>query len=197
EDAARVRSAFAARDEALAALPHYARWLGRRSQLDDNRRQREDGDALVRLEELAKKAHALTDVLEKGPGASLTPLELANAGGVLRRGLQELEAALREYGRLVEQPDSPILWRNLDDMLAVPGDDVIARKAILARKARVGRQLFHGTPVAADKALATGKAGDKGLTPENAAKTVRKSAEVQGRLALAVLGQRWFDEVRG
>src|SRR5262249_39652649 len=51
--------------------------------------------------------------------------------------------------------------------------------------------------VAADKALATGKAGDKGLTPENAAKTVRKSAEVQGRLALAVLGQRWFDEVRG
>jgi hypothetical protein len=196
EEAVRVRTAYAVRDQALGSLPYYTRWLGRRALPAEGTPPGDDAGLLAQVEQLWTDAHDLTALLEtagaKGYDATSGDGQwrgLADRATALRRALGELETRFRQQVAVLDEPDSPAAWRALDDLLAVPGGDVKLRLDVLARKAHISRKRFH------EALLEAGN--PPGVAPERLEEQARKSAEVQGRLALAALGRRWFDETAG
>jgi hypothetical protein len=195
-EAVRVRTAYAVRDQALASLPYYTRWLSRRALPAEVVRPGDDAGLLAQVEQLWTDAHELTALLETAGAKGYDPAAgdgqwrgLADRATTLRRGLGELETRFRQQVSVLDEPDSPAAWRALDDLLAVPGGDVKLRLDVLARKTHISRKFFN------EALLQAGN--PPGVAPERLEEQARKSAEIQGRLALASLGRRWFDETAG
>ncbi|HYT88776.1 MAG TPA: hypothetical protein VEL76_08720, partial [Gemmataceae bacterium] len=193
DEAVRVRAALAVRDRVLAAVPRYADWLARQA---SGLQPAGLADGLLeQLERLCKDAHTLADRLEKAPALQAPPeetdaqyLDLAEQANAVRRGLDAIEARFRPYvEKLFATQDSPALWRSLDDLLTVPASDVKRRMELLVRKSQVSRKFFDATLHV--------KGGPPGVEARTVEEMGKKSAEVRGRLALALLGDRCFNEL--
>jgi len=181
-----IRAALAARDHALASLPDYSAWLAHRhsDELQDN---------LTRtVESLWKETHESTDLLEK-PRDDLDFDSLAkNRWKPLSNGLTQLEKQFAEKGFQAETARLKEDWEALTAAAAVPfpdKSDLALRSAIWTRLGDIQK---HDREVAVP-----GKSTPVNLSAEDKeqhARDVRRRAQIQGRMALASLGSRWFDD---
>ena len=181
---ATVRQAIEARDQALADLPDYSRWLA-------HRRLATLEDGLVdEVERLWGVAHELSRKLPGQPGeqdpAALVPLTTALQDGLKR--VEKKFADQRADWMSTEYVKED--WEALAAASAVafPDDaDMTLRTLMWDRFEAVRRH---------DESVALGAESTK--PPEAAAKDAKEVSRVrtkiEGRMALAVLGQRWFSD---
>jgi hypothetical protein len=179
-----VRSALATRDRVLSALPEYAQWLPHRPV------DRDDG-LLAMVQELWKQTHELARALRAPPPEANIPV-LTRLAQDVAAGFEKLEQsfahAATEPTRLRED------WETATAAAAAAvlhPDALVLRRAISRRLTNIGKN---------DVQLA---ASDKGETLEIATREresdlsrTRRRACASGRMALATLGQSWFDDPR-
>lgn len=173
-----VRDALHTCHEARVALPYYARWAAAD--------QAADGERVRRLEELAGHVHELERRLE-APGAE------AVAGLQLRaqvaREMAELRSQFLQHCGLLTNENLPGQRRALLDALQVPFIPAELRVALL-RALETSSHRAH---------LATADEGRASEAPDvDEARTTaraRAAAERQGRMCLAVLGERVFNDL--
>ena len=164
-----LRQAIQARDRALADLPWYTQWLGRRplSKLDE--------DSLAAL---WASAHDLCDQLEKPDYARAATLGAAtdavNAGWQKRHD-DFIAACEKKRDAKIQQHD----LNELEDLLSVPFIESGLRMSMLKDARRISLALNVGT------ANAAAASEDPLNTPDHP----KVMAFQQGRLAVAVLGK--------
>jgi serine/threonine-protein kinase len=181
DDAAAVRGAMQTRDEVFAALPYYSLWLAERRSPEDEHDQ--DSASLKDFEDLWKNVHLLSELLEEKPQPERVDKLRSRAKAVdkpFRQIQNDFETRCDKLSK--ESTNLPKFWRDIDDALRVPGLDPQVRKALLENQRRISRRLHDGT----------GTKG-KGMNQDQTSKQARDSGQRQGRLALAVLGESWFD----
>lgn len=179
-----VRHALAVRDEVQPQLVFYARWLGARRPGEAERRAGEL--AADNLAQLCRQTHVLAQLLEEPPAKrSPEPFKkLSDQADAVWRAFQDLQAWARTYRQGLDEVDLPSVWRDIHSALEVPFLDGKQRLELLARESRIGYRLLT-------RQAAALPAPDREAVVEEAP---RARAVRQGKLALAVLGQRWFDE---
>ncbi len=164
-----VRQAIRVRDQALAELPWYTQWLGRRPLNTDEERP---------LTELWAKVHDLCDQLEK-PDYAKAPA-LSAATDAVNTGMESLRTQFqtacgdkdKQWTKLQDN------LRTLDDLLSVPLIDADVRMNLLRNARKISLALNLET---ADAAAQNADA--------DAAGRAKALAFQQGRLAVAVLGK--------
>jgi hypothetical protein len=200
-DAEPVRRAFAIRDHVLAELPLYAHWLAGRPRQADPARQQEDDDFLANIEQIAQQVEQVQQLLEaRSPAAKEPPTadELAN----LRRHADLLEGQLRTAANQLEQAVNALgdceglaAWRDTEALLAVPFHHAKKRMELLNSSRCISRRLLMQGGDRRSAASRGSNALPLGPAPLSLAEeSVKLQARRQGRMALAALGQRWFDQ---
>lgn len=190
-----VSRALAVRDCVLADLPYYSRWFAQLIPEEQLRQVRQE-KSLADLQQLWCEAHRLADALESPDLRWITeapppddeqplPLSLVARTDVVREGFRELREILLRRWELLADANSPAACRDIDDALEVPGSDPQLRMKLLCNGLRTRRQLLIAT---ADQ-----RADDPPLTSLGETARVQAVARAQGRMALAMLGRRWFD----
>ncbi|WP_406695658.1 vWA domain-containing protein [Singulisphaera sp. Ch08] len=194
DDAGQVRDAYGIRDEVLEALPDYSLWLGRIRPYGQRVRN-------VRLDELEASVttlwdstHALVATLEKGDPRSIRhPLDgdspstdLVSLTASVRGLFQKVGADFDSYVRAIEESDLGILWPEIRIAISVPFDDLRMRQRLMASLARIERRfLVKDNNGKFDSAPAITEASNRSR--------VIQRGQIQGLMALGVLGQNQFD----
>ena len=182
ESASLVRAALTARDRLLAGLPDYSRWLAHRHPDDLSK-----DDLSASFSELWSQAHKLVDQLERGGDSAAAKLLNGRAVGsrfneVVRRFEEQARGISSDRVREDWQAATAAAVRPLQRFgragpaerpLGPPGDHPEARP----RGGRQGRnrRALRGRQETGRRALAAAR-------------------RIQGSMALAVLGNRWFDD---
>ena len=185
-DGAVVTAALDARDQALAAIPAYARWAALRPASDDTAARQADDALMNQIEKVAAAAHGIDEALDRPPADADRSAALAELGrfcGTVREGLKSLEAELLDRAEAAAREDGIQGWREAEAALSVPFTDPALRLRLIENNRviedRLARQADAGKTLPAD--------------PERQRREVVDAARRQGRAALAVLGQRVFD----
>ncbi|HJZ89865.1 MAG TPA: VWA domain-containing protein, partial [Gemmataceae bacterium] len=179
EKAAALGAAYRLRDRALTRLPYYARWAaGRRVRTDEAQPE------LDRITQIAEKAHALADLLTAPDPGQLREVgrlvaELNGPDGLFRKLETDFQTSL---ARLSDQA-LPANWYALDNTLNVPFIPVRTRMDLLEKLRLVSRQLHEN-------------ADPQDARPGGPV-SPKEMAQRQGKMALAILGERRFTEFRG
>jgi Mg-chelatase subunit ChlD len=193
-----MRDALEVRDLGFERLPSYSRWLARRRIPEDKLDNKADEDLLDRVEELWKNLHGLDQLLEKPEPAGAKQAPPANADDPQLRNLraqtdlvrQDLGKLTNEFDQrcraLSDRRDLQDVWRDADDALVVPFIQPRLRMNLLSNIQSTARQLLGETT---KKSRETHSVS----SDENTLKA-KESARRQGRLALAALGERTFDQ---
>ncbi len=192
-----VSLALNTRDAVLAMLPHYSHWLARHTAAGEDPR-RTDEDLPLDVEALWRNTHQLVCLLESSDAAwisrappvaaeGLPPRSLIQQTQVVRQAFAELEDALTQRWVALADADVglPGVWRDIDDALVVPMLDDHLRSRLLRNRLRTARQLLIKTSQQPVSYTA--------VSPRQQTDRVKTTARRQGRMALAVLGRRWFD----
>lgn len=184
-----VRAAIEVRDRALDELPGYTRSWGRRFSVARNE---SDGDREFtgRIEALWGQVHEVADLLARPDGAK-SPGDPARE---IAEGLKAVEERFARDCRDVERRQVAEDW--------VSG--VALEVAFTRSDAQPGREELPGPRrvVRSGRGEGAGVAGGDVARVESDSEKVeherrmRERAQLQGRLALAVMGKRWFDEAR-
>ncbi len=173
--AGQVRAAILVHDRALADLPDYTRYLAHRYSVAEATARGEPAAVLVdHLEKLWGQTHTLAAALEQPSD----PAPLTAKAAEIDSGLKEIE-----------------------DHFADDLDAALTRPADLPRdwQADVAREVpFWETPRRNRRELSSraGTVRPDANVATRQAEWVEKRSLVQGRLALAQLGPRWFDAFR-
>ncbi len=166
-----VRQAIRARDQALAELPWYTQWLGRRPLSKDVERQ---------LTELWGKVHDLCDQLEKPDDAKAAAL--ADATDAVNSGMQTLrtqfQAACGDKDKQWTKLQDNL--RTIEDLLTVPLIEPDVRMNLLRNARKISLAL---------NLEAADAAAQKEESAADAASRAEAQAFQQGRLAVAELGK--------
>jgi hypothetical protein len=170
----------------LPALPYFVQWVARRPSAEIQRPGKGMGLA-DKVESLCRDTHGLMELLE-GPDRHDDASLFVRAVEV-RNKFHALQRSFREHINRLEEADLPRVWRAIDDALVVPLDDVKLRMLLLSRKSRIGGRFLA-------EAEADDARGQAPSATENDAQA-KEAARVQIRLALALLGPRYFDEWPG
>jgi hypothetical protein len=183
-----VSSALAVRDRVLPFLPYVALPL---SQL-----KMDDEAWLRQMENLWKDTHRLVRMLESPNPALIQlppphpdefpPRSLAQQTDVVRHGFQQVQSLGTKYLLELAEADLPKVWRDIEGALRVPFGDPQLRMKLLMNERRMSRRLLIETDQR--------PSDQPGESPEDNRETAKREARHQGRMALAVLGQRWFDQ---
>jgi hypothetical protein len=183
-DAAQVREALAVRDEVLAKLPAYSAWLAGLRRVDEPVR------ALVsEVEQLWSDVHALARLLEEAHPEAPRPGDLVNPTRQIRARFQALQERFAAHCRDLADSQGAVLqglWRQIHEALVVPQMDPEVRRRLLQSLREVSRGLHDRT--------VWRFSGAAPMTPECNEELARDQARRQGRLSLAALGERWFDD---
>lgn len=180
-----IRMALAARDQALATLPDYSHWVA------DRPADEIQSELMPRLEELWATTHRLVANLESSDKEA-EPGPLRRDAVVLSEGMNQLST---RFAELADQQDAGRAnrdWEACTAAAAVPMSDNRERSThdlIWQRLVNIGK---HDVELAA-----AAQAETVALTDDQRAeheKRGRVRAEAQARMALAVLGERWFDD---
>jgi hypothetical protein len=173
-----VRRAHLQRDRTFAELPFYGSWIALRPEFDEK---------LTRdVEALWADLHSLDRLLQKPNETAVR--EVTAAADKVRREFAALQSAYWEEVRpLMADPNTPVgvtPYLKIEAALAVPfltaGD-----RGALVRRSRVSTYQLN---LDADQS-----APATGLTADQAQERARAAAACRGRLALAQLGEEWFD----
>ena len=183
-DARAVGEALRARDRVLSRLPYYARWLaGYRGTLPAVEQER----LMAKVEQLGTGTHKLAALLDDVPADPAPKLaELKPLAAQVTRDFEEVARAFDEDAARLGGAVLPSNWHALDNTLSVPFLPAARRVKLLQDLRDVSRQLHAGNQVQ--------NAPAAGATPQAAA---RDLAMRQGRMALAVLGERWVADPEG
>jgi hypothetical protein len=195
-----LRTCLAVRDKMLATLPAYSQWLGNRPP------DRPDDELLKKLESLWEYTHKLTLFLEPGGDEPGKPAivdfdELSKGAIKLEKEYAALYDQWKESWRESTAKTTITAWRDATDAMVVP--DPITRLQLVSNVRRISRDILVRTAGAPPRSAtaaakpdgATAKQDDT-ITPAKAEKQAQSTARRQGRMALAVLGRRWFDDRR-
>ncbi len=178
-DAHTAAAACSARDVALSRLPYYARWLaGYRGALPSSEIER----LLTLVERMAGEAHLLGETLKDVPASPQAKLlELKNLTGTLKAEWAELERAFDADTGNLTGTALPSNWHAIESALSVPFMPVERRTKLLVDQRSISRQLNEKSQTQSSATAAT---------PWNA----REMAQRQGRMATALLGERWVED---
>ncbi len=199
-DGTAVRAALATRDRILAQLPYYSRWLAQRRQTD-SKEQQAAADAVLRdVEQLWQDAHQLAAQLASADPAAIAkappgkgewpvPRGLTAQADVVRQGFERLTQRFLQTTLSLTDANLQVVWRDIDDVLQVPDIDSLLRVQLIANQRRISRQLLIETGPNPEKVPA--------LSQQRYRDRQKEHARTQGRLAIAILGTRWFNEVAG
>lgn len=182
-EAGKIRMALAARDRTLDALPDYSRWLVRRAAVD------RDDDLVARVQNLWVKAHHLSGLLEE-PGQSITKIE--TTARELNDEYKKLVAQFLQERPTDQKSRSPKDWETEMDAAAVP----FADNARLRLRSAIWDRLDNIREHDQEIARSPGSFGKGPGQPDRERNEViaRRRASLEGRLALAVLGEKWFND---
>ena len=177
EDAAVVATALAARDRVLARLPYYARWLAAYRGRPGAGLQTGDVEMLLAsAEAAARAAHRINELAADVPAEPAARLkELAAAGAEATREFGKIVKAFEAEVRGFTNVAHPSNWHALDHALGVPFIPARDRVKLLGFVRDVSYQLAQPMPK------------DLAPAPSPAAQEMAKR---QGRMAVAVLGER-------
>jgi hypothetical protein len=172
EQAEGVRKALAVCHEARAWLPYYAEYLARRPQTTPAE--------LEAVEHLAHQIDELAGRLDTPDGGGKALREPAEQAFAVLRGLEDdfdhrCEGLVAKGSQSVQSR-----WYELEDVLTVPSIPAVRRLALLRQSRQVSRDLNRDTGRAA--------------APQPLAADPLAEARRQGRMAVAVLGERWVRE---
>src|SRR5262249_9944855 len=200
KDADVVREALRTCHEVMADLPYYSQWLARRYVYEENDRSAVN-EQVKAAEELWENLHYLVRQV-----AVTSPEEMQRRLTMDVRletrdpdaGLQRQTATVRTaFERLRERFDKECqklaeevtftqgTWHAANDALTVPLIEPKLRLRLVNRPRRISRKWLRETQ---------GKVSEAALSAEANAKMARESASRNGRLALAALGPRWFED---
>jgi hypothetical protein len=186
--AAAVRRALGVRNRVFARLPYYSQWLGRRNSSGET-----DSLSINRAESLWKDAHRLTELLlagkwewlEEAPPASIehpTPRSIVTITQSLGTDFDAMEKDFLQYCRSQANADTQRMLRDADDALVVPTYDYALRVRL------------HTTMWRTSNRLMTQSEGTTRVSGERVPEQRHiQFGQRQGRMAIAVLGQHWFD----
>ena len=209
ERAAKVRDALLLRDMVLANLPDYARWTAHRLPAEVSQE-----NLCEPLETLWDGTHRLTAMLEAAigpPNASASAegtenLEALTAlARAVRDGYNAVEAqfAAQKFDSDRDNPTGekqPGDWElvNAAAGVAAPFSDFLEqRKAIWTRLANIGRRDLKDANLDLDRDSKAAKAPQANPTNrerEAALNLIKDRARIEGRMALATLGETWFND---
>jgi serine/threonine-protein kinase len=164
-----VRKALAVYHETRAWLPYYAHYLADRAESTDRELEAvkdladQVDDLAKRLEEPNRQGQSLKDPAEKAQ-AQLHELQ---AKFDARSANLAGETSLKGQAR----------WRQLEEVLAVPTIEPAQRLALIKKSRQISQELNERT--------------GQGTPAEAPAADPVRDARRQGRMALAVLGERW------
>jgi hypothetical protein len=178
-----VRAALAARDRALAVLPGYTHWLANR-----------DSDVLwnnltSKVDKLWVTTHALSARLET---PSDDVVSLAPTVTELSQGLLDLTKRYEDELRGDATDRRNDDWQAATAAAAVPFADPNERSLRSQLWDRLDDIRAHDRKLTASEKIATSAITDDERKQD--AKHVRRRAQIQGQMALATLGARWFDD---
>lgn len=190
-DADKVRTALHTRDKVLMALPYYSQWLARRRAVDENE--------LKGLEELWKDVHYLVRILETANPKRITEAVPLNELDLKPHSIVEqaknvdlaFKALEETFTRQCNDLSAAVLqsvWRDTDDALSVPARIDPDLRVKLLMNAKAASRTFHL------KTMDEKTSDAPGISEEKNTELARQTAQRQGRMAIAVLGQRWFDD---
>ena len=180
-----LQSAFSARVHAFAILPEYSRWL-------IHRRSNQAGEDLAgRVEQLWAKAHQLSGLLSR-PGETTDFSVIKSNAQELNSGLQALIGQfVRERGVIAKErlPEDWEVNSAAATVLFADDADLSIRKTIWDRLDDIG---LHDVELATKPVSASEVA--KREDSAGYSEAVRRRASMEGRLALAALGETWFSD---
>lgn len=188
ERASVVRSALAARDRVLAELPDYSRWLA-------HRHPKDVADKLVeKVRALWAEAHRLSARLDTPSAtASLDDLAaLTNPKSGVGAGLAEVARKFVDHQREYDADRRPEDWEAASAAAAVAfpdGPSLALRETIWARLDNIRRKDVE-LAAKLDPIQISSSSRDETL------EYLRSRTRVEGEMALAVLGQTWYDDKR-
>ena len=195
-DADKVRAAILTRDEVLAALPYYSHWVARRRASEEAELRVLDEQCKV-LETLWSEAHYLTRLLESpeprriGEAIPLDNKDLRRRSvsaqaGLVKKSFDDLEAQFERHCNELSGAALQSVWRDTDDALVVPRIKPSLRIKLLTNARAISQSIFVKS--------STDPSDPGALGEERNAELARRAAQREGRMAIAVLGQAWFDD---
>ncbi len=194
--AEQVRQALAIRDSVSARLPAYSHWAAghpRRSAIDTSNLEPEVAQAWQDLHRLYQLLESPAVQLLHEPipaGASPPPDSLvaqaqrvATTFGQVEQRFEHVVEALTA-ARTLTPTEALSVWLDTESVLALPFVDPARRMSLLNRQHELSLRL------AQDGSSSPSLAED-----DSASKLFRRQARREGDMALAVLGQQWFDQL--
>lgn len=119
---------------------------------------------------------------------------LAEQAALVRRSYDDARSRLCGWWQELSSAEVPSVWHEADAALLVPHRDPQLRMKLVLNKRRTSRRLFIETAHHTWRKAAGSRSGDSAASEGMVQKPVPPaSARRQGEMALAVLGQRWFD----
>jgi hypothetical protein len=178
-DAASAAEALRTRDLIFSRLPYYARWVASyRGGLPQSEVER----LLQLVETVADNTHQLAEKLEDVPEKPAARLsKIADLTGRVKAGFAELHRVFDSDTGSLGGTVLPSNWHAIDNALSVPFLPVDRRTKLLQDLRSISRHLN-------DKSQT--QSAPTSATPFNA----KEWAQRQGRMALALLGDRWVED---
>ena len=182
---AMIRQALAARDRAFSDLPFFSHWVA------DHPVVPVQAELLPWLEQLWKTAHSLASALESAdkPG---DPNILRQDASALSEGMSQLYT---RFAELAEQMEEVRTKDDAQASTAAAGVPLGGPRGVSTRDSlwqRLANLKKHDLEIAA--ALESQPLELTSLQRADIQKQVQARAEAHGRLAMAALGTRWFND---
>jgi hypothetical protein len=195
-DADKVRAALLTRDEVLAALPYYSHWMARRRAVEESELRALE-DQVKSLETLWREAHYLARLVETPDarrineaialdGKDIRPRSVSAQADLVKKTFDELELNFERHCNELSGAALQSVWRDTDDALVVPRIKPSLRIKLLTNARAISQSIFVKS--------STDPSDPAPMSEERNAELARRAAQREGRMALAVLGQAWFDD---
>ncbi len=198
-DAACLRQAYEARNQAFSILPYYAKWAANRVMLLDGTEPADDS-LLVAMQQLLAQTHELDRQLQATPATDLATLKqqlqrLTEQTQVVQRGLDNLVSQSQSWWWELAPVDLPSVWHEARNALCIPQIDPALRNKLRSVYIRTSQRLFMESAQAAIAGTTDRRAAMASASNQWQQLAAQTYGRRQGAMALAVLGQYWFDRL--
>lgn len=198
-DAACLRQAFDARNQAFSTLPYYAKWAADRVMLIDGTEPADDS-LLVAMQNLLDQTHELDRQLQATPATDVAALKqqlqlLAEQTQIVQRGLDNLLSQSQSWWWELAPVDLPSVWHEAHNALRIPQTDPALRNKLRSVLIRTSQRLYMEWAQAAITGSNDRRAALASTSQQWQQLAAQTYGRRQGAMALAVLGQYWFDRL--
>jgi hypothetical protein len=192
-DGGTVRGALSIRDLCLMRLPYYSHWIADRRVFDDSHHLQEDARQFKSLQAVWKDCHDLATLLAKPDAQVLQPgkdkRSLGQIADAVRGGYVAMEQDYQKEALSLADFDLQLILRLSENLLQVPYLEPTQRMQILTNLDASSRRLLVQ--------MSQNVKQVRPLDSQRYRNFYKHQAQQQGQLALANLGQAWFDQSAG